>query len=193
MFGARRLFGAPEERPTPPPALVFEEVFEQQLQFVWSNLRRLGVEPAQLDDATQDVFVAVHRRLGAFVGGSMRAWLFQFVVRVAATHRRTAHNANKLKGAEALQPERTSGVDNSPAEQLEAKQHRDLLYRLLGELTEERRAIFVLAELEELPMPEVAEALKLNLNTAYSRLREARRDLTEAALRERAKETWRHR
>ena len=46
----------------------FEVVYDQYFDFAWRNLRRLGVPPAQLDDAVQDTFVVVHRRLAEFEG-----------------------------------------------------------------------------------------------------------------------------
>lgn len=167
----------------------FDDVFAEHFDFVWSNLRRLGVDDAQLDDALQDVFVAVHRHFSVFSGGSRRGWLFQFVLRVAATHRRTVNNATKMQKARAEEVGPTSA--SLPDEELEARQARDVLHRLLGELSEEHRAVFVLAVMEEMPMVEVAETLNLNVNTASSRLREARRALNESMVRERAREEWR--
>ena len=52
---------------------------------------------------------------------------------------------------------------------------------MLAELDEPKREVFSLVELEELTVPEVADALEIPLNTAYSRLRMAR-EAFEAAL-----------
>src|SRR5687767_10181926 len=70
------------------PALVFERVYAEHFRGIWRTLRRLGVTDAQLDDAAQDVFVVVHRRLAAFDGRSLRGWLFAIAVRVASDYRR---------------------------------------------------------------------------------------------------------
>ena len=58
-----------------------------------------------------------------------------------------------------------------------------LLWRLLGELGPLKREVFVLAELEEMTMPEIAEAIGVPLNTAYSRLRVARQEFNDALAR----------
>src|SRR5262245_54373284 len=68
----------------------FAEVYAQYFRAMWRALRRLGVEPSGLDDAVQDVFVVVHRRLAEFDGRSLRAWLYAIAVRVASDHRRSA-------------------------------------------------------------------------------------------------------
>jgi len=51
------------------------------------------------------------------------------------------------------------------------------LMSALERLSEEQRAVFVMADLEELSAPEIAEVLSVNLNTVYSRLRSARREV----------------
>lgn len=154
----------------------FAALYESEFGYVWRNLRRLGVSDAQLDDATQDVFLVVYRRLGDFESRSkIRTWIFGIVLRVASTYRRTA------------QRRRTEPLDDhvvesaSSTEDLtERAEAGRLLRRLLDELDDERRAVFVLAELEQMTAPEVAASLGVNLNTVYSRLRSARRDINAA-------------
>lgn len=174
--------------PRPPPLTDFEEVYETYFDFVWSNMRRLGVAPAQVDDAVQDLFLAVHRRLPEFEGrASMKTWLFHFILRVAATHRRASRGVDNLKVRVDVGPAAT------PDRQVETRQAAELLYRLLDELEDSRRAVFVLVELEELSLADAARALGMNVNTAYSKLRDARRDFEQAVTRESAREDWRGR
>jgi len=171
--------------PAPLP-LDFAELFETYFDFVWANVRRLGVARDQVDDAVQDVFLAVHRRLPEFEGrASVKTWLFHFILRVASGYRRAARPVHRP----AL-PEPTS---TTPELAVESRQATELMYQLLDELSDERRAVFVLVELEEQSIPEVARLLELNVNTAYSRLREARRDFEQAVTRARAREDWRTR
>src|SRR5687768_12204599 len=67
----------------------FDEVYAENFPFVWRCLRALGVPQALLDDATQDVFVVVHRQLDAFEGrSSVRTWLYGIARKVAFNHRR---------------------------------------------------------------------------------------------------------
>lgn len=161
----------------------FATLYEAEFAYVWRNLRRLGVSDSQLDDATQDVFLVVYRRLGDFESRSkLRTWIFGIVLRVASTYRRTAAR----RRTEPLD-ERTSETEPAGDDLLERAQAGRLLRRLLDGLDDDRRAVFVLAELEQMTAPEIAAALGVNLNTVYSRLRTARRDINAALARYRTR------
>jgi RNA polymerase sigma-70 factor, ECF subfamily len=147
----------------------FELVYGHYFRQLWRTLRRLGVPAAQLDDAAQDVFVVVYRRLAEFDGRSLRGWLYAIAVRVASDYRRGAAQRQTLPLAETLA---TRALD--PAQASELSESVRVLHVLLGELDERKRTVFVLGELEELSAPEIAEVLGVNLNTVYSRLRAAR-------------------
>jgi len=149
----------------------FVELYEEHFAFVWRSIRRLGVDDASVDDAVQDVFVVVHRRLGDFEGrSSVRSWLFGIARRIAKDHRRRRQrkDAGKVPAEGLVHP------GNSPRDDAERAEARALLHRFLDGLDDEKREVFVLAELEQLSAPEIAEATETNLNTVYSRLRAAR-------------------
>jgi RNA polymerase sigma-70 factor (ECF subfamily) len=172
----------------------FEAVYDACFDVVWRNLRRLGVPDAQLDDAVQEVFLVVHRRLPEFTGrSSLKTWVCAIVTRVASDHRR----ALRRKSPHTRTPEAAVEADTTPDERPdpEARAVRvegvRLLHRLLDELSDDKREVLVLAELEELTVPEIAEALGENVNTIYARLRAARHEFELGALRARARDTWR--
>lgn len=174
--------------------LDFDEVYDACFDFVWRNARRLGVPDAQVDDAVQEVFLVVHRRLGEFEGrSSIRTWIFGILVKVAADHRRTLRrkSPHARSGGGVVEADTVPDEDASPHERMARSEGTRLLHRLLGELDDDKRAVFVLADLEEMSAPEIAEALRLNLNTVYARLRTARQEFNDLALRERARDTWR--
>lgn len=168
--------GSLETRLPSPPA--FAEVYQSCATLVWRNLRRLGVPESSLEDAAQDVFLVVHRRLAEFEGrSSLRTWIFGIVLRVAARHRRKARG---LAVREASIPGELSEalaapVHEGPFERTLHRQANQLLHRVLERLDDERRALLIMVDLEQTSVAEAAEALELNLNTAYSRLRAARR------------------
>jgi RNA polymerase sigma-70 factor (ECF subfamily) len=158
----------------------FRAVFEAHASYVCQVVRRLGVPERDVEDVSHDVFIAVQRRLPDFdATRPIRAWLFGIAFRVATAHRRRRSNQHQIM--ETL-PE---PVDEAPApdERLEAEQKRRIFLRALDALDDERRAVFVLHEIDGVVMPEVAEALGIPLNTAYSRLRLAREDFVTAARR----------
>jgi RNA polymerase sigma-70 factor (ECF subfamily) len=139
-------------------------------------LRHLGVPGADLQDQAQEVFVAVFRGLESFEGRSaLRTWVYGICVRVASNYRRRAYVRRERSFSEP--PEQALEPDQPRA--LEENMGWPALRRLLDTLDADKREVFVLYELEELPMREVAEACGCPLQTAYSRLHAARRLLLE--------------
>jgi RNA polymerase sigma-70 factor, ECF subfamily len=158
--------------------LDFEDVYARHFDFVWRSLRLLGVPAEVVEDATQDTFSVVSRQLARFEGrSSLRTWLFAILQRVAANHRRTARR--KLQRLEPLQ-EGLAAPGPTAHARAEAAEAIDLIQSFCDTLDLERRAVFVLALLEELPAPEVAQVLAIPLNTVYSRVRSLREGLRRA-------------
>lgn len=155
--------------------LDFDAIYERHFDFVWRSLRRLGIDSSSVDDAAHDVFLVVYRQLAEFDGGNYKSWLFAIAQRVAWHYRRAyARRKTEPLAEDSLQDVGTSGPEQSH-QQREAV---DLAHLLLEQLPDDRRAVFVLSELEQLSMPEIAQILRIPLNTAYSRLRLARRDFS---------------
>ena len=172
--------------------LAFAGVYEGHFEFVYRTVRRLGVAESAAEDVTQEVFVIVHRSLEAFEGrSSVRTWLFGIARNVAYRHRRTlsrriATTQDDGRALDAAHDEAARSAHDL-AERSEAAR---VLDQLLGEMDDDKREAFVLVELEEMSMPEVAEALGINVNTAYTRLRAARQQFEAALARHRAKSEW---
>ena len=157
----------------------FDEVYAAHFPFVWRVLRTLGVRDAALEDAAQDVFVVVHRRLPEFEGrAAITTWLFAIARRVAASHRRST--GRDIARTEPLADEPAGVADTFAA--FSRAQAAATVMAILDTIDEDKRIVFALVELEQLSVPEVARMLELNLNTAYSRLRLARQAF-EAAVR----------
>jgi RNA polymerase sigma-70 factor (ECF subfamily) len=150
------------------------DLVEQHYDFVWRALRRLGLAPADTDDAAQRVFLIASRRLVAIREGSERGFLYRAALRVASNCRRT-----ERRRRESDLPESTS-VDSFPdpcpcTEELVAlRRAREDLDRILDAMPMELRAVFVLHELDQITMAEIASMLELAPGTVASRLRRAR-------------------
>ncbi len=159
--------------PEPAKAPPFAEVYALHAAFMWRSLRRLGVREGDVEDACQEAFLVIHRKLGEFRGDALRAWLFAIALRVASDYRKRAHIRRELVTDDA--PEQT--VPETQTFQLDRARARMILDHILSSLDDDKRAVFVAHELEEMPMAEIAAALECPLPTAYSRLRAAREDV----------------
>jgi len=170
-------FAAPLDVPRA-EALVFDDVYEQHVAFVWRVLRSLGVPPAQLEDAAQDVFVVVHRRLPEFEGrAAITTWLFAITRKVAAKHRkRVVHPPVLAEPVASADPFRDAARAEAAAQ----------VAAILDRMDEDKRIVFALVELEHVSVAEVARMLGLNPNTAASRLRLARGEFAAAVTRAKA-------
>lgn len=171
----------PSGEPAPGAVDTFDTLFRDYAQFVWRTLGRLGVPRKDLSDASQEVFLVVYRKLGDFEGrSSVKTWIYGISVRVASAWRRKASHLREEMRPDAPEQATHPSQDGD----LERRQARERLMQALALLDDEKRAVFVLYELEELSMPQVAESLGCPLTTAYSRLHAARKAVRAAFLRQ---------
>ena len=156
----------------------FPEIFRSLAPVVWRFLRRLGVAEAELEDLCQEVFLIVHDRLPTFDGhSSLRTWVLGIALRVAANHRRLARVRREVPTEDL--PEEP--FDAPQEAQLDWRRATERLQQMLARLDDDKRAVFVLHDIEEIPMAQIASLVGCPLQTAYARLYAARR-LLHAAL-----------
>jgi RNA polymerase sigma-70 factor, ECF subfamily len=152
-------------------------VFTELAPYVLRVLPRMGVAAADVEDVAQDVFLTVHRALPSFEGrSSVRTWVYGICIRVAGNYRQRAHRRHEqLMAAPGEQaPLRDT---RTPARELEAQQALAALDAALNQLSEAQRAVFVLHEVEQLPVSEIAVALECPKFTVYARLYAARQSV----------------
>jgi RNA polymerase sigma-70 factor (ECF subfamily) len=160
----------------------FDTAYRDCFAFVYRSVQRLGVDPNSIEDVVQDVFLVVHRRWSDFDPSlSLRGWIYGILARVAGDHRRSKRRRTRL-----IEPLDSSALPASPMPEsggperlAEQQQALSQLARLLSQLNPSRREVLVLSELEQLTVPEIAQALGANVNTIYSRLAAARRQFSE--------------
>jgi len=159
-------------------------LFREHGGLVERALRRSGVAECDLSDVRQEVFIVVLRKLGGFEGrSSLSTWLYAISVQVASDYRRKAHRRREQLGCE-----RHDSCDPDALGTLERRERLEQVLRLVDALPLPQREVFVLHELFELSMAEVATRLRCPLKTAFSRLYAARRQLL-AGLRARGERT----
>lgn len=164
---------AAAETPALPPDL--DAVYRAHADFVHRIAGQLGVPGSQVEDVMHDVFLVVHRRLPEYDGRSMRSWLYGITRRVVM-HQQRGDARRERRVAVVAVP----SVAPDPERDVAAAQIIAQVERFLDSLEAEQRIVFVLADIEGTPIPEIATALGVNLNTIYSRLRLARRRFERA-------------
>ncbi len=171
----------------------FLELYRAHFAYVWQTARRLGVTPQEVDDVVQETFLAAHRLLGSYEPqGSERAWLFSLAFRVVQHHRRS-HRRRPELSEDAMSFDSLPGPSASaPDRGAETSERVRILEEILDRLEPDRRAVLILAELEEKSLGEIAELLGINVNTVASRLRLAREHVEAALARHRARDGWRY-
>ncbi len=162
----------------PAPAPTFREVFERELSFVYNSLRRLGIRDAELPDATQEVFATVAGVLGDYdPSRPLRPWLFGIAYRVGMRYLEVAHRRREIPSEIPEAPDSSPGAEAA----IERNEMRALARQALSKVEPSRRAVLILSHFEGLSVPDIAAALQIPVNTAYSRLHRAREEFSEAA------------
>jgi RNA polymerase sigma-70 factor (ECF subfamily) len=158
-----------------PEGLTFAEIFETHVPFLWRAAVGLGVPESEADDVCQEVMLVVHRKLGEFDGRALRSWLYGICLRVASDYRKKARVRRERPTAEP--PDSVLG--STQAEEVDGRRAESRLLAVLGELDDDKRDAFVLFEIGELTLREIAEATDTPLQTLYSRLQAARTHVRE--------------
>ena len=161
-----------------PPVNRLQALVTDYHAFVWRSLRRLGVPDGDVDDASQQVFLVAHRRLAAIVPYSERSFLFQTALRVAADWRRATRRRYEQSGMDLFD---VPDAGANPEELMDQRRSRELLDQALDGMPMDLRAVFVLFEIEEMTMMEIATVSDIPPGTVASRLRRARKHFQEAA------------
>lgn len=159
--------------------LDFDTLYRAELPYVIRTLRRLAVREPDLDDAAHEMLVEVYEKLHLYdEARPLRPWLFGFAYRVARDFRRRTER----RRAEPLDdhPQIEDGAGR-PEDLVERQEKQRLAVRCLASVPEDQAAVLILHTLDDVSIPEIARALSIPLNTAYSRLRLARRAFDAAA------------
>ncbi len=154
------------------------QLYQDHGAFVVRVVRRLGVPPRDAEDVAQDVFMIAFRQIESFDGRSAKGWLFRIAARRAHAYRKKKGNRNETLGEESKEMNESA----SQTRHVWRQEMRSLLDEALDRLSEEHRQIFLLAELESLPMSEIANIVGCPMQTGYSRLKRARSMMKDALI-----------
>ncbi len=160
----------------------FRDVYDRTFSFVLRAAKRLGVDDRDLDDVTQEVFLTVYRRLSDFEGrSSVKTWVSSILGKLVQNYRRSKRRKGGVTPqAPEIDPEEIPDASTDPWALAQRADARQVLHKLLGQLSKDKALVFVMVELEGMTAVEVAKLMKANIDTTYSRLRVARREFSVA-------------
>jgi RNA polymerase sigma-70 factor (ECF subfamily) len=167
------------------PSVTFSAFYDENLEFVWRNFGHMLGFDSIVDDVVQEVFMVALRRLPEFEGrSSARTWLYGILRRVVSDHRRAIQ---RRKVRDSVDLDEIATRDSGPHRTAEKAERLQILYEMLDKLDENKREVFILAEIERMSAPQIAEAIGINATTVHARLRDARRELDVMVQRFRAR------
>lgn len=171
---AKRLTGRPHVA-----GLDFSSLYDVWFDRVSRWLGALGTPPADREDLAQEVFLVVRRRLRDFDGRNVAGWLYRIASRKVGQHRRRRWLRVLFSPRHAVDINNLPFLGQGPVADLETKEKRILLQRLVAKMSEKRRSVFVLFEVEGYTGEEIADMLDVPINTIWTRLHHARKDFFE--------------
>ncbi len=157
-----------------PSARDFSAIYERWFHDVQRWLAAMGVAEADIDDVTQEIFVIVDRKLDRFDGRNLAGWIYGIARHLAARQRRRSWVKRLFVRRVEAQPSGPSPP--TPALLLEQKERQQTVARALGSMSDKRRRVFVLFEIEGYTGEEIAALENTQLNTIWTRLHHARKD-----------------
>jgi RNA polymerase sigma-70 factor (ECF subfamily) len=153
----------------------FRQLFREHRAQVTRLVHRMTGGSAELEDLVQDVFVQVHKSLGSFRREArLSTWIYRIAINVVLMHRRALRSRPPTIPAPADAPR---GDEEQPDEQLARGRRVAALYRLLDRMSEKKRTVYVLHEIEGLSPAEISKIVGAPVLTVRTRLFYARRSL----------------
>lgn len=155
----------------------FEQIYKITAGFIYGVAFRVVHNKEEAEEVAQEVFLTIYHKLKTFrFEASFKTWVYRITMNCAINHSkkmsrekqgRMEYDENLFPGKESVQGE----VENRQGYQ------EELVQSLLGKLNPEQKACVVLRNIEGLSYQEIADVLKININTVRSRLKRARESL----------------
>jgi len=179
MGGLRLVYSRqPVATPEATPAIGCLDTFDQELDYLYRTLQRMGVPRADVEDLLQDIFLTLHRHWHALdTTRSLRPWLFGVAFRVVSGQRR--RRAREFPD-QSLDPEDCAP---NPEDWVQGQETLALLSAALEQVPMPRRSVLVQHELEGMEVSDIARRLSITKFGVYARLYKGRRELASAVRR----------
>ncbi len=156
--------------------LDFAMLYDAWFEHVTRWLRALGAPSADTEDLAQEVFLVVRRRLPDFDGRNVAGWLYRISSRQVVQHRRRSWIQKVFSVRPTINIEDLPDTKERAISALETQEMRNRLEKIMARMSEKRRVVFMLFEVEDYSGEEIADTLDVPINTVWTRLHHARKD-----------------
>ena len=157
----------------------FEEIYRSFSPFVYTVALRMVRAHEVAEDITQEVFLKIYRNVWKFrFRSSLKTWIYRITFNTVLNFLRKYPSGRYI---EMKDPAAQSAVEPDVYEHIQKEDDRQRLDTLLEKLNPDQRACIVLRELQGFSYEEIAQTLRIKINTVRSRLKRARRILMNEA------------
>lgn len=158
--------------------MAFDAVYREQRGRVLATVRSVLGSSDEVEDVVQLVFIEIHRCLPRFEGRSkLSTWIYRIAVNVALQHLRKKKRHRWLTLGLTGDEDQRHASSRSLSAQLEDREILQEVYASTDKLSEKKRVVWVLHELQGLDPQQIADVLDIPMNTVRSRLLSARHDV----------------
>ena len=156
----------------------FEALVMAYQHRVFGIALRMMRDPVEAEDVAQEVFLRAHRGIERFRGeAKISTWLYAITSRVCLNRLASPARRRRVDDDDAIASMPSAEAD--PAAEVARGELEAALHRAIAELSDDRRMVVVLRDIEGLTYEEIADALALEPGTVRSRLHRARTELKD--------------
>ena len=157
--------------------LNFRTLYRDYRSKVYGTVHHVVGGSDEIDDIVQSVFLEIHRSLPRYKGqAKLSTWIYRISVNVALQYIRKRRRRRVFLFFKE-DDHRLEGLSHEMGPRYENRELLQKLHGLMDKLSEKKRVVFTLHELEGLPLEEVADICEIPVNTVRSRLHAARTEL----------------
>jgi len=155
----------------------FESIYRRFSPMVYSVALGVLNNTEDSQEVTQDVFVKIYHQLKNFrFDASLKTWIYRVTINTALNYRKKrAHRENQVNMDEATMDHFQES--NAKPEITDQEEHQQVIQKLLSHLNPDQRTCIILRNMEGLTYEEIAQTLRININTVRTRLKRAREKL----------------
>jgi RNA polymerase sigma-70 factor (ECF subfamily) len=153
----------------------YEDVYKSSSSFVYNVALRVVNNREDALEVAQEVFMTIYHKLKDFrFESSFKTWVYRITANSAINFAKKNSRAKTVPYEDAYGE---GAVESEVHADMDQEHQSQLVQKLLGELNPDQRACVVLRDIQGLSYEDIAQALKININTVRSRLKRSREKL----------------